>query len=1118
MSWWDYLFPQRQGSEELTSSSSSSSSSPAPSDGSPVQETASSVLGQATGEAASSSGLSGRASPSSSPIVVRSESPSGPLVVLREQRSQTPKGAHLLEEVVEEVRQAFPGTSSELSTQTSGKFTDYSSTKIDVAAQIPTATRETWRYQRLDCSWVDLHTRPMPDELLEHYHIESGEFELISEGGAGTQREKCAQQIEQMLADLCEDPSKAHLFNEPHFSRMLSNILDTLWSKSTVEWAISRTQQELADTGEEEGVRLTTRPVGLIEVDIEIPDGSKIELRCHIRMQLEAVRMNDEGVETRSLPFFSTTKVVTVVPLESELSEPDEVENVSISFGEFQHVPRVEEKVSTPTSGASPGYLAGVGRAVGNMLAFKDHSLKRGKYQLSLSQAAQALGIADHVYENPEEYVADRNRAVVDVHSGVVKMRAILSSQMDLRTQYREFLDTLRRTIQTADYQTMMANMRQNPDNYPEELRLIHQLVKARFCGNEMYDYCHRLVSSCMDLAPDEMLHELDWDEQFARIDEMPDELGANRLAVSYAKLKGFANVGFDPHRETNVPYVNYRFMFGGMERTNLRFGTPTWEGVWHRASVVPEFTALLDAIAVEGGKHLYINLQDRNPRYIGDESGRSNALEALATTYPDTLYIATLSQDSDFYNQSKGFAALNNAEKFKEEFMLQMLERPNSGFFFSENLHIQDNVHHLVNILQEVHERMFDGRETLTVRERQDFIEIAYTLMTLRLLQISGAETFNMSCKDAIDRGGKNMALLLAALGMMTDKMDDPEFKEQHMVSTHAPALIVKKQAIIPSRRIRFTQAIETLSAHKDAVRSLNSGYGVSNPEIRRGAEQTQPLTSSSSEDETSSPEVEEQVWTGRPLPPPPKMAWSSDADEKEEWSDEEEISSQIEERVWTAHPLPTQPKMAQSSDVEGKEEWSDEEDVTAEPVESVTSSSSGPSQPLNVDLVNALKNRFLIVCNRRNPKTVFSTGELTPARDAEGEVIPGRYVVDEAFIRQLGEEVFKAKFQLGRAMQGVSRARRSRMAPGVSDVFQALLDRVRDPSQPSIIFSTDDLTPAKNKEGQVVGLVVDEKLIRQMGEEVLNASFDTAYAFHQAQEILNMGSRGSSQFKRAA
>lgn len=405
-------------------------------------------------------------------------------------------------------------------------------------------------------------------------------------------------------------------------------------------------------------------------------------------------------------------------------------------------------------------------------------------------------------------------------------------NQKEIRLKYYTFLAKLRELLATNTY----------PPGHP-----IFSIVEARF-SNEMYEYCAELITKALQLENTQQLAGLSLEDQFSQIQQIPYSMQASRLAVNMGKLAGSLNLFFDPHNMTNVPYKNFSHSVKGKKRVNLRFGTPTKEGTTGflgNASVIEEFKAFLCNYSHIGKKHLYINLQHRNWRLVGNEQARSTALEKLSEEYPENFFIATFAQDTPFYKQSGRYESISNVEEFKHLFLDQMLEENEGGFFFSENLRTEYIKKILPQVLEEVHSIIFDNAESLPKEQRQAFIEIAYSFMTDRLLEISEADSYNMSCKDAIDRGGKCSAIKFYLSGMLNGLTKDPEFLEQFAVITHAPAMIVKKQAIITGRKKVLLYAMNALKSfekrvEKDAtaLESLKKLYDTTAPKVYRAEE----------------------------------------------------------------------------------------------------------------------------------------------------------------------------------------------------------------------------------------------------------------------------------------
>lgn len=382
-------------------------------------------------------------------------------------------------------------------------------------------------------------------------------------------------------------------------------------------------------------------------------------------------------------------------------------------------------------------------------------------------------------------------------------------------------------------YKCIVALLRENQSN--EDVPVI---AFNRFYKTILYPHCRELVTTAMEsvlpyssVIP---LFHLPFDTQFYAIDNMWGELGAKRIDVAIRNILAVTNTHFDPYSCTNVPFVWYSVPVEGMMRLCLRMGSPTIQEVFQKTHIAPEFEAALESAASNGLIHCYINLQNRAEKVVCGENTRTEAIENLSERYPRTAYIASLPQDTHFYHQTGVYSfPVMDSVVFMSEFELEMFERGNDSFFFSSNFCNTDLRKKLLECLQDVHRAVFDSNEELTLSERRVFIEIAYALFVLKLLIVSQANFFNITCKDAIDRAGKTNSILFYILGLMTGIAQTDEFKEQHMILTHAPALLVKKQAIIPSRRKRFLEAIQYLVNEKVTARfaGLASSYGLNAP-----------------------------------------------------------------------------------------------------------------------------------------------------------------------------------------------------------------------------------------------------------------------------------------------
>lgn len=361
------------------------------------------------------------------------------------------------------------------------------------------------------------------------------------------------------------------------------------------------------------------------------------------------------------------------------------------------------------------------------------------------------------------------------------------------------------------------------------------QLCAARYLGNDLSTFSKNIVDMAIQSGQAELgsLEPTGLEiarEDFDYISQMPRELKAAKAATEYGKFRGTINQGFDPNMQANVPYVLRKSQLKedllqehAKEVRFLRMGTPTIEpyslSIYSQAHICPLFKGFLEFLKKEEKKHLYISLQSAiaSLKLIGDETGRTQAIIDLAQDYPEHFDCVVFSQDSAFYKKPLEEEGDVPFEAFKKAF-LEELERPTeeSGYFFPKKWSSQEGFFSELGLLMDaVYREVFAESSTdflMNFSERQDFIEIFQAFLALKCIQKSRADTVNITCKDAIDRAGKTNCLVAKILMIKEGRGKDPLALKELKTLTHAPALMVKKQAIVHSRRERLLSALSYL------------------------------------------------------------------------------------------------------------------------------------------------------------------------------------------------------------------------------------------------------------------------------------------------------------------
>ncbi len=487
-------------------------------------------------------------------------------------------------------------------------------------------------------------------------------------------------------------------------------------------------------------------------------------------------------------------------------------------------------------------------RSLQSWIMAQDHEWKMQKYCMSLQEQKKHL---EETLGCDEETLrcdlVTKKAAIESLHGkspvdqyAIEYLNCLIRGSKDkaqARNDYYQALYQMRYALEHPEFET----------NTGLSGKLFRAAAYVRYSQNELYTFSESVVDLWLktgrqlseDSTPlEHFIQERDAED----IQHTRAVLGADRLAVERGKLQGTININFDPNAQSNVPYVLADVDMCDeagtpVKRRMLRMGTPTREGVIYPAEVIPEFRAYLAEAQKKGEGHLYVSLQSHRPKdlgKVGDETKRTEAIKALQEEFPSTFTFVVFAQDTKFYKEPLGEGDKPSRE-FIKQFRAEMLGESNkTGFYFPEGLKDESMLDEVMN---QVHQLVFEGRETLTLQERQDFLEITYAMLIPRLAAKTGATMLNVTCKDAIDRAAKLNCLTLKLAQIMQGKGTDPASRRRLQKATYAPAIFTKKQAIISSRRQRMLSALEWLNRPevidriREAAQEGNLGINAGSP-----------------------------------------------------------------------------------------------------------------------------------------------------------------------------------------------------------------------------------------------------------------------------------------------
>lgn len=273
--------------------------------------------------------------------------------------------------------------------------------------------------------------------------------------------------------------------------------------------------------------------------------------------------------------------------------------------------------------------------------------------------------------------------------------------------------------------------------------------------------------------------------------------------------------IPFDPIAQNNLPLRLYQMEGGDKEIDCLRIPSPTSQLLISKVEIIEEFRGFLRALSSEQKRktHLMINLQDRTS---WKECARSRKIENLQKNaeFSSQLFVLTLPKDTDFYHQNNEYLNLNQSAQFIEAFKLQLKESEASGFCFPTGVNLTEILSFADKAMPAILTYFFHGKNTLTRRNREDFIEIFYQFLILKVMEEISSQSMSFTCKDAIDTGAAQGAMFYAFLKLLNGNLEKKEDQDFFLWLMYTPALFIRERAVDSERLMRALSSLERIDA----------------------------------------------------------------------------------------------------------------------------------------------------------------------------------------------------------------------------------------------------------------------------------------------------------------
>jgi hypothetical protein len=352
---------------------------------------------------------------------------------------------------------------------------------------------------------------------------------------------------------------------------------------------------------------------------------------------------------------------------------------------------------------------------------------------------------------------------------------------------FADFQTFLRDALRSPEYEALRAPTQPVKQH---QLALADALCRALFEEGELNDRLPGILKELLERG-----HALE-----------PEEKGSTQLESDYHALGTLLRrhpngplfkvldllretraLHFDPLMQGNFP--TQLFELNGVPI--LRLPTPTWQKYIDEVRIAREFRAYLEGLGRASQSHLLINLQDRAS---WKEGPRARALEELQEEC-DALTVVTLPRDDAFYHQMAPFHDDDDVRSF---FTLLREQLKTESSFIPDWLLEQLDLDTLISSLHKDH---FDAKQTLSRRERLDFIELFQSHLILQIIELTEPDSVSLCCKDGVDNSmGLAGALYLASGG----KEKDPLWN-----ATFLPALLIREREMQPNRFRRLSSVL---------------------------------------------------------------------------------------------------------------------------------------------------------------------------------------------------------------------------------------------------------------------------------------------------------------------
>lgn len=270
----------------------------------------------------------------------------------------------------------------------------------------------------------------------------------------------------------------------------------------------------------------------------------------------------------------------------------------------------------------------------------------------------------------------------------------------------------------------------------------------------------------------------------------------------------------YSPLLQNNYPSSLYKIHGKDLGVKVVKMPAPVDQDSINHAKLNPLFESFIKACKKRYKKfsYLIINTQDKTD---WKEHARSKLIESLSS---EAIKVITLPKSTDFYFQIEDYESINSAKDFKQIFLNQICSSDSCGYHFQGVFKDSELKSFTKTCLEFIHESIFGSKDNLSKKNRQDFIDIFYGLISLKAIEKLSPTHLSFMCKDGLD---DSMGLCLINFALCKSLGSDSTWSEEEedffSYLAFSQSLLVRQRAPLKKCFDRSLCAISTLTAEID-------------------------------------------------------------------------------------------------------------------------------------------------------------------------------------------------------------------------------------------------------------------------------------------------------------